>query len=104
MSTNIDFSKYNFKKLKLGKQTTIRLGEKKFSLGKAVFTVDGVASDLEPCISEIRILRFGDLGLSDAVADGFNSVEELRSELELCYAICISDFDPITVVRFNLKK
>ena len=58
---------------------------------------------MEALVSEVRIVRFGDLGLLDAANDGFNSIEELRDELQRCYQTIISNYDVVTVIRFNTK-
>ena len=98
----IDFSESNFNMLKQGKKTTVRLDEEEFSLGEALLVKVASKDVIRAEITEVRKVRFGDLGLSDAVADGFNSVSELRKELEKCYQKPINDYDVVNVVRFNL--
>ena len=98
----INFTQSNFKMIGFGKRTTIRLGVKSINIGPASLVCDGVGS-IEVLVSEVRIVRFGDLGLLDAENDGFNSIEELRDELKRCYQTIISDYDVVTVIGFNTK-
>lgn len=97
----IKFSPDNFSSLSKGKTTTIRLGDKVFCLGDVKLLCIEEQKELDSEIIEIRLVRFGDLGLSDAVSDGFNTIEELRRELENCYKKLVSDFEPVTIVRFR---
>ncbi len=99
---NINFTLSNFTRFDLGKWTTIRLGQKDYNLGPVVLTCDEEQLERQAEIIEIRIVRFGDLGLSDAVADGFNTVEMLRHELQQVYRKFIPDHDVVTVVRFKV--
>lgn len=99
---NINFTLSNFTRFDLGKWTTIRLGQKDYSLGPVVLTCDEEQLERQAEIIEIRVVRFGDLGLSDAAADGFNTIEMLRSELQVAYKQFISDFDVVTVVRLKI--
>ena len=100
--SQIAVSESNFKSLKQGKKTTVRLDGEEFNLGSTLLVNVSSKDVIKAEITEVRKVRFGDLGLSDAVADGFNSVSELRKELEKCYQKLISDYDVVNVVRFNL--
>ncbi|MEF1204294.1 ASCH domain-containing protein [Photobacterium damselae] len=98
----INFSPKNFSCLSRGKTTTIRLGDKVFCLGPVKLLCSEESKELDSDIIEIKMVRFGDLGLSDAVSDGFNTIESLRRELENCYEKLVSDFEPVTIVRFGI--
>lgn len=99
---SINFNEKNFSSLLNGKKTSIRLGHKQFELGDVKLLCDEGSGELDSEIIEIRTVRFGDLGLSEAVMDGFNTIEALRHELENCYKRYISDYDPVTIVRFRI--
>ncbi len=102
---SLNFSKSNYEGIKRGKRTTIRLGAwPSMTLGPAAAECRSEMTACEVEITEIRQVRLRDLGLAEAVADGFNSKEELREELERCYEKCISGFEPVTVFRFKLPN
>jgi hypothetical protein len=98
----LNFSKSNYQKLSQGKRTTIRLGSSSLTLGDVALTCDELMDGTTAEITEVRTIRLSDLGLMDAVNDGFNSVEELRVELESCYQKCVSMAEVITQVRFKV--
>ena len=99
----INFNSRNFVKVVAGaKRTTIRLGDKTYSVGICAFMCDGVPVDNVGEITEIRKVRFGALGLSDAVEHGYNNLDELKAELESCYQRSIHASDVITIVRFEM--
>jgi hypothetical protein len=98
----ISFSESNYLKLRAGKTTTIRRAdEKTYQLGPVTLSCPDLGQSIESEVTEIRIVRFGDLGLADAVSDGFNSVEDLRVELQNCYRKLISDFEVVLIIRFK---
>ncbi|MCP4595730.1 ASCH domain-containing protein [Neptuniibacter sp.] len=98
----IDFTAKNFELIRSGKRTTIRLGRKDYPLTGFDFTCDGLLSEYTPVITELRHMRFKGLTVQDAINDGFSSIEQLRQELEQCYSRRVSDFDEVTVVRFEV--
>ena len=98
----INFTPSNFELIRKGKRTTIRLGTKSLQLGLVALVCDEIMDAILADISEIRVIRFGDIGLLDAAMDGFNSVSELRSELQNCYQTIIGNYDVVTIIRFNL--
>ena len=98
----LNFSASNYNKLSLGKRTTIRLGSTSLMLGDVALNCDELMTATMADITEVRTLRFSDLGLTDAVNDGFNSVEELRAELEHCYQKCVSVSEVVTQIRFKV--
>lgn len=100
--TVIDFTKENFSKIVKGKRTTIRLGRKEYPLTGVDFTVEGDSSEYTPLITELRYLQFRSLTIHDAVADGFSTIDQLREELHECYGRFVSDFEEVTVVRFEV--
>lgn len=101
--SRIKLNNVNFNKLANGKRTTIRLGEKSYLLGHAA--IESNSGDVQKIvITEVRRIRFGDLGLQEATTDGFNTVDELREELERCYHRCISIAAPVTIVCFELYE
>lgn len=103
MKRIIDFTQSNFDKiLQQGKRTTIRLGDKQYDLGGCDFTCEGNSTELTPVITELRTMKFNRLTSSDALMDGFSNIQELREELQQCYGHVVSDFDPVTVVRFEV--
>ncbi len=98
----IDFTAANYVKVEEGKRTTVRLGEKEYSLGEGAFTAEGLPCADKPVITDIRYTHFNKLTLQDALNDGFGSLDQLRQELQLCYGRRVSDFDVVTVVRFEV--
>lgn len=98
----LNFSNSNYHKLSQGKRTTIRLGSTSLTLGDVALTCDEIMHSTTAEITEVRIIRLSDLGLMDAVNDGFNSIEELRHELEKCYQKCVSMTEIVTQVRFKI--
>ncbi|MCA2497821.1 hypothetical protein R7P75_04715 [Vibrio sp. 2175-1] len=98
----IDFTLPNFTRFELGKKTTVRLGQNAYQLGPVKLTCSEEQLEYDSEIIEIRTIRFGDIGLAEATADGFNTVEVLRHELERCYEKFISDFEPVTIVRLKI--
>ncbi len=102
VKTVIDFTPANYEKIATGKRTTIRLGRKEYRLGGVDFTVEKANCEESPIITDIRYTRFNKLTMQDAVNDGFASVECLRKELQECYGRRISDFDEVTIVRFEV--
>jgi hypothetical protein len=98
----LNFSKSNYQKLSHGKRTTIRLGSTSLTLGDVALNCDELMHSTTAEITEVRIIRLSDLGLIDAVNDGFNSIDELRIELENCYQKCVSMAEIITQVRFKV--
>lgn len=97
-----NFNKNNFANLSKGKKTTIRLGYKDYRLGHAKLICEDSGTEYDSEVIEIRVVRFGDLGLQEANSDGFNTIEILRNELERCYKKYISDLDVVTLVRFKM--
>lgn len=101
-SESINFTAENYRLLANGsKKTTIRLGYKAYLVGKISITADYAQIGVSADVTEVRHIRFGDLGLMDAVNDGFNSIEALRRELQKCYQTLIADYDIVTVVRLD---
>ena len=98
----INFSKINYDKLSQGKCTTVVLGSASLTLGKAFLKTDEAIHGIAAEITEVRIVRLKDLGLTDAVSNGFNSIEELRRDLETCYQKCVSMTEVVTQVRFKI--
>lgn len=101
-ATVIDFTKSNYALIAKGKRTTIRLGDKGYQLNECQFTVEGDQSSYAPVITEVRKTKFNRLTPQDAVADGFESLAALRDELQSLYGVLISDFDIITIARFEV--
>lgn len=101
-TTIIDFTAGNHGLIAKGKRTTIWLGDKSYSLSECKFTVEGKASPYEPIITEVRKTKFNRLTHQDALEDGFTSLNALREELQECYGQFISDFDIVTIARFEV--
>ncbi|WP_085609557.1 ASCH domain-containing protein [Vibrio parahaemolyticus] len=98
----LKFTGSNFDRIHKGKTTTIRLGCKCFDLDKPVRLLnEDTNEEVAAQIIEVRHVRFFRLGLLDAVADGFNSEEELRAELERVYQKEVEEADIVTVIRFK---
>ena len=83
-----------------GKFTTIRLGYKDIRLGSVALTSNGLCFG-SAFISEIRVTQFGQLGLIDAVHDGFNTIDELKEALQNCYQKFIHESEPVTIIRLT---
>lgn len=98
----IDFTLQNFTGFDCGKKTSVRLGQKSYQLGPVKLICSEEQLEYDSEIIEIRVVRFGDIGLLEANADGFNTVETLRHELENCYQKYISDYEPVTILRFKI--
>jgi len=101
--TAINFNTSNYLKVARGyKRTTIRMGDKPHTIGLCVLMCDGQPTPDIAEITEVRKVRFGSLGLSDAIEHGYKSVRELQDELEICYLRSIQATDVITIVRLEL--
>ncbi|MFR9719070.1 ASCH domain-containing protein [Aeromonas diversa] len=98
----INFTPSNFKMIQDGKRTTIRLGTKSLTLGPVALTCDEGMDALSAYISEIRVVSFGLISQDDAANDGFNSVSDLKDELQRCYSTEINDHDVVTVIKFKI--
>lgn len=115
----IRFSERNYELLKSGKRTTIRLGFRTYKLGRTAFTADSSLQDeifdmaenkthyvffdsLYGDIVDVRLVFFSSLTKRDAIADGFDSLEALKAELEHIYHCSIDDETIVTVVKFVL--
>lgn len=101
--TAINFNTRNYVKVAGGsKRTTIRVGDKPHTIGLCVLMCDGQPTPDIAEITEVRKVRLGAIGLSDAIEHGYNSVRELQDELEMRYLRSIQATDVITIVRFEL--
>lgn len=101
-SPTIDFTADNYARIAKGKRTTIRLGDKAYHLGPCDFSVEGIEGDYAPVITEVRKTRFVRLTHQDALEDGFIGLPALRDELGKLYDRFISDFEVVSVVRFEV--
>ena len=102
--TALNFNSRNFVKVAGGsKRTTIRLGDKSHGLGICVLMCDGQPTPEAAEIVEVRKVRFGSLGLSDAIEHGYNNMAELKAEIESCYQCSVRADDVITIIRFELE-
>lgn len=115
----IKFTKSNFEKIRLGKRTTIRMGNTNYLLGPVLLGLvignDSVfdiseGRRIQVCfdclraeIIEVRHTKFEKVTESDAKADGFDSVEELKAELENCYDCTINGETSVTIIKFKLR-
>jgi hypothetical protein len=82
------------------KITTIRSGLRRYLLGPAVMRSGAVQIPIN--ITEVRFKAFGELTETDALRDGLESLEHLRSVLLRFYPD-LSESDTLTVVEFRTK-
>lgn len=84
------------------KTTTIRYKHRDYKIGDGQFYSDTSDKVLDIYITNVIYKTFGELNDSDALTDGFNGVEELKSEL-LGFYPTAKDKDEITKVSFYKK-
>ncbi len=84
------------------KRTYIKLTCQHDGLSRAVLCCEDKPTQTLAEVTEIRVVRFGALGLSDAIEHGYNSTRELKAELSSNNQRAIKDNDVITIVRFEL--
>lgn len=82
------------------KRTTIRKGERKYKKGKCFICFDNNTLIVE--IKDIRYIRFKELSINDALNDGFNTVDELKRELQLYYGQLLDD-QILSIVEFSIN-
>jgi hypothetical protein len=95
----LNFNSSNFDLFTVGKRSTIRLGHVKYELGRINVLSNGIETPLFIFrIIEINKKRFGDLTLNDARQDGYQTLADLRYELEVCYQTKIYNKTKITQI------
>lgn len=80
------------------KVSTVRFGRRPYPTGKCVLRSGG--QDVRVEIQRVRFCRFAELTETDALADGFSSVEELHRELRRFYPK-VTPLDEVTIVEFK---
>lgn len=97
--THLNFTTANYLHFQTRKKTTIRLGHVKIKKGPIPILVNGEPNYLFNLVVVKSIKkRFKDLTTDDAKLDGFNSVFELKLELERCYGRPIYPNDKVTQI------
>lgn len=97
-----NFSSENYRRLiNSSKTVAIRLGYDKCQIGRISIAADYAQTGVSADVTEVRHVRFGDLGLTDAVNNGSNSIEALRGSLQQQHRTLIADTDVVTVIRLN---
>ena len=84
------------------KTTTIRYKHRDYKIGEGQFYSDTSDRTSNIYITNVLYKTFGELSDTDALTDGFNGVEELKSELLGFYPMA-KDEDEVTKVVFYKK-
>lgn len=102
----INFNNENFSKVLDGtKCQTLRLGERKYTLGEAYAKCENLSSCALVTITEIERIKFGQITESMAVLDGFSSLEQLKDALRSIYHDqFISPEHVMTLIKFELTS
>jgi hypothetical protein len=79
------------------KVSTVRFGRRPYPTGKCVLRSGG--QDVPVEIRCVRFCQFAELTETDALADGFSSLEELHRELRRFYPN-VTPVDEVTIVEF----
>ena len=91
--------------LRTGKKTTtVRKGRRTYTLGEGVFKLIPImdaSTDIPIVIESITYMSFGDLTEEIAKTDGFDNLDELKSELLGFYSDLTKE-DEVTVVGFSV--
>ena len=81
------------------KSTTIRMGKRDYKTGLSIFFSEKRSIILE--ITAIEYQMFSEINESDAIKDGFNSLNELVDNLHVYYP-ALNKTDIVTIVSFKL--
>ena len=96
------FSKSNFDKIRTGKRSTVRLRQRSYYPGAVTLHCPESGSSITAEILTVEHIAFGALTNAIIQRDGFNSLNDLKSELEHCYQQVLQNSTEVTVVQFEL--
>ncbi len=102
MSKKITLSDENYIKCFEIKSTSIRLGEKPFTVGRTSIENVETGNEIDCIVTKVELMKVSDLDHRHALRDGFHSLGELAKELRKCYGK-VSSNDVVTVVTFKSK-
>jgi len=87
--------------LQLSKRTTIRLGRRAVAKNERLLLGDELGREVSVRVTKVIVKPMTDLNLTDAIADGFQNLSELLSNLHQLYPESSED-DLFTIIEFEV--